>query len=334
MSRHLARRLLSGAIAAMLVGIALPAAAQTAGTAGLRGKVLDETGKPVDKADVVLDYVGDLKQQYKVTTNKNGEWIKTGMIATPGTWNITVTFGKKVGRLNGVTNKIGEMKTLADISVSENAGSTAKPPAGMSNEEIAKKNKRQAELEALFNSTNASFDAGQYDDAIVKLQEIIKEMEKCAPCYAKLGDAYIKKNDLKQAEAAYLKSIEFDDKAHGPYAALASIYNEQKKYDEATKMSAKATELQTASGGSVDPTALFNQGVIYWNQGKYAEAKAEWEKAVKLDPKMADAQYWLGMAAINQGKIPEAKTAFNEYLKLAPTGQYAATVKAILDTIK
>ena len=144
---------------------------------------------------------------------------------------------------------------------------------------------------------------------------------------------YVKKNDMKSAEEAYLKAIEIDPAQASPYAALATIYNEQKKYDEATKMGAKATELMGASGGG-DPTALFNQGVIFWNQGKAAEAKAEWEKAVKLDPRMADAHYWLGMANLNQGKIPEAKTAFNEYLKLAPTGQYAATTKAILDTIK
>jgi tetratricopeptide (TPR) repeat protein len=332
MSRHQIRRMLSVTVAAALVGTALPALGQ--GTAGLRGKVIDEAGKPVPQAEVVLEYVGDLKQSYKVMTDRNGEWVKTGMIATPGTWNITVTSGKKTGRLGGVRNKIGEMTRLADIAISENAGAgPTKAPTGMSADEIAKNNKRQLELETLSKDINAAFDAGNFDEALTKLQQLVKEVEKCAPCHAKMGDVYVKKNDLPAAEAAYLKAIEIDPAQPSPYAALATIYNEQKKFDEATKMGTKATELMGASGAA-DPTALYNQGVIYWNQGKAAEAKAEWEKAVKIDPKMSDAYYWLGMANVNLGKIPEAKTAFNEYLKLAPTGQHAATVKAILDTIK
>lgn len=332
MSRHLVRRLLSAAAAIAFAASALPALAQ--GQAGLRGRVVDEAGKPVPNVEIVLNFVGDLTQSYKVITDKQGEWVKTGMIATPGTWTIVATQGKKTGQLTGIRNKIGEMTRVPEIVLSEGAAATAKAaPAGMSAEEIAKRNKRQAELEALFNATNAAFDAGNYDEALLKLEAIVKEVEKCAACYAKMGDVHLKKNNLTAAEAAYLKSIEIDPAQSSPYAALATIYNEQKKFDEATKMSAKATELMGASGGT-DPTAVFNQGVIYWNQGKAAEAKAEWEKALKLDPKMADAHYWLGMANLNLNKIPEAKTSFNEYLKQAPTGQHAATVKAILDTIK
>jgi len=332
MSRHLVRRLLSTTAAIAFAASALPALAQ--GQAGLRGKVVDEAGKPVPAVEVVLSFVGDLVQSYKVVTDRQGEWVKTGMIATPGTWTITVTQGKKTGQLSGVRNKIGEMTRVAEIVLSEAAPTVAaKAPAGMSADEIAKRNKRQTELEALFNATNAAFDAGNYDEALLKLEAIVKEVEKCAACYAKMGDVHLKKNNLPAAEEAYLKSIEIDPAQPSPYAALATIYNEQRKFEEATKMGAKATELLGASGGT-DPTALFNQGVIYWNQGKATEAKAEWEKAIKLDPKMSDGYYWLGMANINLGKIPEARTAFNEYLKLAPTGQHAATVKAILDTIK
>jgi tetratricopeptide (TPR) repeat protein len=331
MSRHLIRSLVSTAAALALVGAALPVLAQ--GQAGLRGKVIDGTGKPVPQAEVVLEFVGDLKQSYKVTTNNRGEWVKTGMIATPGSWTITATAGKLSGVLPGVRTKIGEMTPVADITVSEASTAVSKAPAGMSAEEIAKRNKRQLELENLSKDVNAAFDAGNFDEALVKLEQMVKEVEKCAACHAKMGDVYVKKNDLPKAEAAYLKAIEIDPAQPTPYAALATIYNEQKKFDEATKMGAKATELLGASGGT-DPTAFFNQGVIFWNQGKAAEAKTEWEKAVKIDPKMSEAYYYLGMANLNLNKIPEAKTAFNEYLKQAPTGPHAATVKAILDTIK
>jgi tetratricopeptide (TPR) repeat protein len=319
-------------VAGAFVGAALPALAQQA---SLRGKVLDTSGKPVPSVEVVLDFVGDLNQQYKTLTDKNGEWVKAGMIARPGTWTISVKKDKLVGKLEGVQTKIGEMTRVADIILAEpTAANTVRAPAGMSAEEIAKRNKRQAELAALFDATNAAIDAGNFDEAIAKLNAIIAEVEKCAACYAKIGEVNLKKDDLAAAEAAYLKSIEIDPSQPAPYSALQTIYNGQRKFDEATKMGNKANELLAASGAAADPATLFNQGIILWNQGKIPEAKAEWEKAVKVDPKMADAHYWLGMANLNQNKIPEAKVAFNEYLKLAPTGQHAATTKAILDTIK
>ena len=73
--------------------------------------------------------------------------------------------------------------------------------------------------------------------------------------------------------------------------------------------------------------------MIFWNQSKAAEAADQFEKAIKADPTMADAYYFLGMALVNQGKLPEAKPHLQQYLKLAPTGQHAETVKSILGSI-
>ena len=63
----------------------------------------------------------------------------------------------------------------------------------------------------------------------------------------------------------------------------------------ATGAGAGAAGAPGAAGGG-NASAVFNQGVILWNAGKIPEAKAQFEQAVKLDPNMADAHYWLGMA--------------------------------------
>jgi TolA-binding protein len=73
-----------------------------------------------------------------------------------------------------------------------------------------------------------------------------------------------------------------------------------KKFDEAAKAGAKASELMEKTGGTSDPSTLFNTGVTFWNQGKMQEAKAP----------------------------------LTEYLKLAPTGPNAASAKGILANIK
>jgi tetratricopeptide (TPR) repeat protein len=121
-----------------------------------------------------------------------------------------------------------------------------------------------------------------------------------------------------------------------PYNALANLYNAQRKFDLAAQMTEEATKRSSvlgASGGG-DADSLFNQGVIFWNAGKIADAKHQFEEALKIKPDHADAHYWVGMASLNEGKVNDAIPHFEEYLKLAPSGQYAEQAKGIVSQLK
>lgn len=310
----------------MLGHLATPASAQL--TAVMRGKVIDEKGQPVEGAEVKGEFLGDVNREWTVKTDKKGEFLRAGL--SPGPWKVTATKDKLIGIEPRVNLTLDPM-VVPPITLGEPKKVAG---AGMSAKEIEAANKKQAAMEADFNAAKTAFEAGDYDAAIAGLQRVIVNLPTCAACYMSIGDAYNKKNDLPNAETAYLKSIELDATKPAPYAALATIYNSQKKFDEAGKMSAKANELSEAAGGGGDAGSVYNQGVILWNQSKAAEAEVQFLKASKLDPKMADAFYWVGMCRVNQGKLPDAKAPFQEYLKLAPTGQYADQVKAMLDVIK
>jgi tetratricopeptide (TPR) repeat protein len=58
-------------------------------------------------------------------------------------------------------------------------------------------------------------------------------------------------------------------------------------------------------------------------QGKYAEAIAELDRAVKQDPKFPFAYAWRGVAKSRVGKIDEAMVDFNEALKVDPRNTFA-----------
>lgn len=342
---RLVRILVVSSIALFLAALAAPAYAQQG---SLRGRVIDEAGKPVPDADVTLDFVGDYTRQFKAKTDKSGEWVKAGMPPGGGTWIITATKGDLSGTVKGVQVMIGQMIRTPDVTIKAGGAAKAGASSGLSQAEVEKRNKRQAELETLFNDANAASEAGNFEEANTKLAQIATEVPNCGPCFAKMGDNYVKKADadkdkadaraadLQKAEEAYLKSIELDPAKGDTYNALASVYNSEKKFDDAAKMSAKANELAGAGGaaGGGSAEAVYNQGIIFWNQGKIPEAKAQFLKVIAMDPKYADAQYWLGMALVNEGKLPEAKKPFEEYMKLAPTGQYAETAKAMLAMIK
>lgn len=320
------RGLLVGTFALTLAMLASPASAQL--TSVIRGKVVDEAGAPVVGAVVKGVFQGDMVREFdNVKTNAKGEFLRAGL--APGSWKVTASNAEGLVGTELVVLTLDPAVITIKLGSPKNAA-----PAGMTAKEIEENNKKQAEMEADFNAAKAAFDSGDYDTAIMNLQKITVSMPTCAACYLSMGDAYSKKNDLENAEKSYLKSIELDATKPGAYAALATVYNAQKKFDEAGKMSAKANELNEAAGGGGDASSIFNQGVILWNQSKAAEAEVQFLKASQLDPKMADAFYWLGMCRVNQGKLPDAKAPFQEYMKLAPTGQYADQVKAMLDVIK
>jgi len=120
-------------------------------------------------------------------------------------------------------------------------------------------------LKKVFEEGVTASRAGNHDAAIEKFQAAIEISPTCFDCYYNIGVAQMAKKDEKQAEAAWLKAVEL--KADYPEAlnALATLYNNQKRFDEATAMGAKAASAGGGSSGSAD--AVFNQGVILWNQG-------------------------------------------------------------------
>jgi tetratricopeptide (TPR) repeat protein len=154
----------------------------------------------------------------------------------------------------------------------------------------------------------------------------------CYACYMNIGNAYYEKKDNTKAEEAFKKAIELNPNESKPYQALADLYNAMGKREEAAAMATKAGSLGGATGASAQD--LYNQGVILWNAGKMAEAKAQFEAAVKADPNYADAQYWVGMATLNSGDMAAAVQYFENYLKLAPTGQYAEQAKGVVASVK
>ena len=101
------------------------------------------------------------------------------------------------------------------------------------------------------------------------------------------------------------------------------------KFDLAAEAIASASKLGAAAPGGASASTVFNQGVIAWNASRIDDAKKAFEEAVKLDPKLAEAHYWLGMANLNQGKMPEAAQSFEEYLKLDASGKYAEQAKGM-----
>jgi tetratricopeptide (TPR) repeat protein len=329
MSTHkIVRGVVTGALALAISAVAVPALAQS-----VKGRVFGKDNRPVSEAQVSITPVTNPKLEPQGgTTTSDGRFQIGGLQF--GKWNVVITKGNFFFKVKEPVNLLpGSVFDIGDVTL-EPMPSGASSSMAASKAEADERNKKNAEIEAKFKGGNADLDAGKFDDALAKFEAVAKDVPKCSPCSAKLGEVYLKKDDLANAEKYFKEAIDFDPNTVDAYKALATIYNTQQKFDDALKMSAKAKELGTSTGAAEDPTAVFNEGVVLWNAGKIPEAEAAFKKATELDPKNADAFYQLGVAQVSSGKVPDAVKSLEAYLKLAPTGKNADTAKALLASIK
>jgi tetratricopeptide (TPR) repeat protein len=316
---RICRAVIGAAVFAAAITLAAPAQAQTG---GLRGKVTDAEGKAVEGAAVHIESKG-MSRKLDVKTNKKGEYVQIGLY--PGDYTVTAEKGD-LKASSDTRVGLGD-PTVVDIQL--------RPAQGQAADQNAK-------VRQIFDEGVAAAEAGKYDDAVAKFTEAAGLVPNCHICYYNIGSAYAKKEDWAKAEEGYKKSVELKpDYAEG-WNALASLYNQQQKYELATQASEKAAAAGggapgaagTAASGGTSAGALYNQGVILWNQQKYTEAKDKWEAATKADPKYGDAFYRLGMAYMNLGDMPKAVTAFEGYLQAEPNGKHAEEVKSAIAAIK
>jgi Flp pilus assembly protein TadD len=281
----------------------------------VKGKVVDEKGQPV--ADAKVSIAGPARNA-ETKTNNRGEFVQVGLQS--GRYTVTVS-----------KDKVGQAAQQVTVSqgTPAEANFTLTATSGMSPEQKAVQEAASSAIEALR--------AGRDDEAITKLNDVVTKLPTCSDCYYNLGLAYSHKQQWDAAEAAMKKAIELKPTNPDPYNGLANVYNAQKKFDEALAMNQKATELAgstAGAGGGGGAEAVYNQGVVLFNAGKYAEAETQIESATKADPNNANAFYQLGMTNLNLGKIPEAVSALETFLKLAPDDPKAAQVKGSLPALQ
>ena len=302
---------------ALVVGLAVTAAAQSG---QLRGKVTDADGKPVQGAQILIEFADGVNRKFEVKTDRRGEFIQIGL--QPGNYKVTAT-----------VDKLGSFTQQTRVTLSRPAEVVFefKPGAGGGDPEAAAK---AAALKKSFEEGVAATQAKNYDVAIQKFEEAAAVLPSCFDCYYNIGYAYSQKKDDKAAETAWLKAVELKPDYAEALNALATLYNNQKRFDEAAAVSAKAAEAGGVIGGSGNADAIYNQGIILWNQGKIPEAKVKFEETLKANPEHPEANFQMGMALLNEGNVTGAVTSFEKYLQLAPDGQFAGQAKAMLAQLK
>jgi CheY-like chemotaxis protein len=110
-------------------------------------------------------------------------------------------------------------------------------------------------------------------------------------------------------------------------AACRQAFTEKRAKDAETACIAA----KDANPNSAEACALL--GHALFNRKKRREALQWAERAIELDPRHADAYVIIGGVKQAADDADAAKAAYKKYLELAPNGQYAADLRAIVDSL-
>lgn len=358
------RKFALGAAAAFLF-----AGLSFAQTTAISGSVKGEDGKGLKDAQIKITRT-DIKGNYKVKTNKKGEYYYGGLPL--GNYNVVLEVnGQDVDTVNGIRTTLGEPRVvdfnLAELKKRREALAKAAESGQLTQEQarelspeqraaIEKQMKeRQAqmaknkELNDAFNAGVAALEAKQFDAAVQSFTKAGELDPKQHVVWARLADAYMALGRTKTGQEqtdAFNKGVENWAKAlelapndggyHNNYAlALATA----KKFEQAQAELEKAAQLDPPQAGKY----FFNLGALYVNAGQIEPSGAAFKRAIEADPNYAEAYYQYGIYLMSKatttadGKIvpPEGTTTyFEKYLQLAPNGPNAEGAKAMIATIQ
>jgi tetratricopeptide (TPR) repeat protein len=205
--------------AAVVLALAAPAAAQT----GLvKGKVVGPDGKPVADAAISIEFVEGMSRKLTTKTDKRGEFVQLGLQS--GGYRVTATADKLGSGFADVRVRVGN---TAEVTI------TISPvPPGT--------DPKMAALKLAFDEGVAASRAKDFDTAIAKFQAALAAQPACYECYYNIGFAYQQKKDEKQAEENWKKGLEQKADHAETLNALATLYNTQKRFDEAAAVGARA----------------------------------------------------------------------------------------------
>jgi Tfp pilus assembly protein PilF len=156
---------------------------------------------------------------------------------------------------------------------------------------------------------------GLFDECISFIEKQRSSRAVPASLLVVLGNAYLGKNALPQAEENYLNALEGRLENAGALFGLAQISRLKSENREAAIYLSRVATLST---GSSPPEFLYQFALEAMRVGMHDEAKSALERALELRPKEPSYLLALGISWLRKGDLFEAEKQFRHLLEMQP----------------
>jgi tetratricopeptide (TPR) repeat protein len=302
-----------------------------AGRGRLQGAIKDEAGKPIQGATITLrkgtDQVDPKKEGPKqITTDKNGKWAILGLANGP--WGILIQkegYQDSEGQLNVEEFPVGPVQpvniTLKKPTQQQVQAAQAQqgPSAG-------------AQAKASIESANNLLAQGKFAEARAAYEEGMTKLEDKSlhpAIYRAIADAYYKEGKTNEAIDTLKKSLALAPNDPDTLQLIVNLLASAGREEEAKSYMAKLPQ-----GTKVDPAIGLNVGIKAFNDGKMDAALKEFNEVIAGNPSLADAYYYRAMVYLNKSQNAQAKADLNKLLELDPNSKFAKDAKDFLKELK
>lgn len=310
------RSLAAGAaFAALLASAAALPAQDWKGKARLDGKVVNQKGEPIAKAQLVFRFKG--KDGPTTETDSRGHFAYYGFAS--GDWDMDVsapgyiTF-KTIVHLSDLT-RIPPMEVKLEAAPRTAAEAAPKDT--------------KAEVIPIIERGNALLEQKDYAGARGEYEKALAAVPDNPIILRAIARTWYGEKNLDQAIETLKKAVEKDPADNDTILLLANLQLEKGNVEEGKAL------LDRVPPENIKDTGVYlNAGIVLLNKKNPTGAWEQFDKVVKLKPEDPDGYFYRGLAALQLKKNAEAKADLQKYLQLDPNGGQAADAKDLLKSIK
>jgi tetratricopeptide (TPR) repeat protein len=301
------RSLLVGAlILSFLIGAQEVSAQGGRGKGRVQGLVLDEAGNPIAGAKVVMELMAKETSRREEATNKDGEWAMVDLGS--GNWQVTVSsegyipttttvFISQLQKNPKVVLKLKKPEIDKDAVITDEASlAYIEQATKLFNEkqydqalalleQFLAQNPKAYQVQLLIGDCYR--EKGDLDRAIETYNKALEEakadpkmgQQVSAKALAAVGDCYVRKNDIANAQLYFKQSIDTNPDNETLAYTVGEVFFSNQKLDEAIQYFTKATEIKPDW-----PPPYHKLGLVYLNKTEYDKAKEYFAKFLTLEP--------------------------------------------------
>lgn len=299
-------------LAALCVTLSVvTASAQPSGR--VTGVVRDEDGEPIKGATIAARHENsgtnytahtDNKGRFNIIGLRFGEWVFIG--SSPG-------YGAAGAKMQVRMNS--NLNPPIQFSLRRTG-----PGAGGALEKLTAKSIQEqlAAAEALFGDK-------KWDDAIAAYRKIMTAAAPLAFINLQIAEAYIGKNDLTHAQAAYEDLLKYDPTNERAVVGLAEL-----KLHQGDRRGAEAVLMLAAQSEEPRRDVLFHLGELTSDTGRQDEALEWFRKASAADPYWGKPLYRLAELSTARGDVAESAKYMERVIAVDPLSPEASLAKTAL----
>ncbi len=279
----------------------------------VNGVVRDDDGQPVKGATVTAQNE-NIGGSYTASTDDKGRFTLLGL--RPGEW----TF---IASAPGFSFSGGRMNVRAASNLNAPMLFTIRrtgPGAGGALEKISAK-----DLQAQLAAADALFNQKKWDESIAAYRSIMGSALPLAFINLQIAAAYIGKNDIIKAEAAYEDLLKSDSTNEKAAVGLAQL-----KLQQGDAKAAEDTLTRSAQGEAPGREVLFALGDMKASAGRQDEAVEWFRKANAADPYWGKPLFGLAQIASAKGETTESNAYMERVIAVDPLSPEAAKAKIAL----